>query len=390
MRLLRQLSRRKLRTTLTILGITIGIWALVVFSSMANKINSLVAGGSEYFTGKILVTDATNFAVGAGIAPMNISSADQMRELKDVAAVDAQIQMVYDPEAGQGFGPAEFLLGSIAGSDEGLEHFVLTPVRGRLLTPADEGSNVVVFGSDLARKQNADVGDTVDIRGESFTVVGVLEPTLTAPDTTAIIPLRAAQQLMAASLPQSIRDAISADELISQVVVYPKPGVDDTKLAAQIEREVDNVQTLTGAEFDKQVGAFTGVFNAIIIGVAVISLVVGGLSVINTMAMSVAERTREIGIKRAIGGSRRRIIRELVTEAAVIGFIGGVIGLLLGAIVVVLANEAGRDSGTILFELTPGTAIFAVAFSTILGMVAGVIPAWSAARLDPVEALRYE
>jgi putative ABC transport system permease protein len=79
-----------------------------------------------------------------------------------------------------------------------------------------------------------------------------------------------------------------------------------------------------------------------------------------------------------------------VTEAAVIGFIGGVIGLVLGAIVVVLANEAGRSSGTILFELTPGTAIFAVAFSTILGMVAGVIPAWSAARLDPVAALRYE
>jgi len=79
-----------------------------------------------------------------------------------------------------------------------------------------------------------------------------------------------------------------------------------------------------------------------------------------------------------------------VTEAAVIGFIGGIIGLVLGAIVVVFANEAGRSSGTILFDLTPGTAIFAVAFSTILGMVAGVIPAWSAARLDPVEALRYE
>jgi putative ABC transport system permease protein len=108
------------------------------------------------------------------------------------------------------------------------------------------------------------------------------------------------------------------------------------------------------------------------------------------MAMSVAERTREIGIKRAIGGSRRRIVRELVTEAAVIGFIGGVIGLVLGAIVVVFANEAGRSSGTILFELTPQTAIFAVTFSTILGMVAGVIPAWSAARLDPVQALRYE
>ena len=390
MRLLRQLSRRKLRTTLTILGITIGIWALVVFSSMANKINSLVAGGSEYFAGKILVTDATNFAIGAGIAPMNISAANQIRELEGVAAVDAQIQMQYDPDASQGFGPPDFVLGGIAGSDEGHETFVYTPVQGRLLTPADEGSNVVVFGTDLGRKENAVLDGTVVIRGVPFTVVGILEPTLTAPDTMAIVPLQAAQQLMAASLPKSIQDAISPDELISQVVVYPKEGVNDAELAAQIERDVDNVQTLTGAEFDAQVGSFTGVFNAIIIGVAVISLVVGGLSVINTMAMSVAERTREIGIKRAIGGSRRRIIRELVTEAAFIGFIGGVIGLILGAIVVVLANEAGRSSGTILFDLTPGTAIFAVAFSTILGMVAGVIPAWSAARLDPVEALRYE
>jgi putative ABC transport system permease protein len=390
MRLLRQLMRRKLRTTLTILGITIGIWALVVFSSMANKINSLVAGGSEYFTGKILVTDATNFAIGAGIAPMNISAANQIRDLADVAAVDAQIQMQYNLEASQGFGPPDFVLGAIAGSDDGHETFVFTPVQGRLLTPADEGSNVVVFGSDLARKENAAIDATVEIRGEPFTVVGILEPTLTQPDTMAIIPLQAAQQLMAASLPKSIQDAITPDELISQVVVYPKPGVNDAELAARIERDVDNVQTLTGAEFDEQVGSFTGIFNAIIIGVAVISLVVGGLSVINTMAMSVAERTREIGIKRAIGGSRRRNIRELVTEAAVIGFIGGVIGLVLGGIVVVFANEAGRSSGTILFDLTPGTAIFAVAFSTILGMLAGVIPAWSAARLDPVEALRYE
>jgi putative ABC transport system permease protein len=390
MRLLRQLSRRKLRTTLTILGITIGIWALVVFGSMANKLTSLLAGSSEYFAGKVLVTDASNITFVGGSTPMNIEVADQILELDAVAAVDAQIQMEYDPEANPAFSAPDFLLGSIAGSDQGLEKFVLTAVQGRLLTPEDEGSNVVVFGSDLARKKNAAVDDRVEIRSESFTVVGILEPTLNPADGTAMIPLQAAQQLMAASLPRSIQDAISSDELISQVVVYPEPGVNDVELAAQIEREVDNVKTLTGAEFDEQVGSFAGVFNAIIIGVAVISLVVGGLSVINTMAMSVAERTREIGIKRAIGGSRRRIVRELVTEAAVIGFIGGVIGLVLGAIVVVLANEAGRSSGTILFELTPGTAISAVAFSTILGMLAGVIPAWSAARLDPVAALRYE
>ena len=389
MRLLRQLSRRKLRTTLTILGITIGIWALVVFSSMANKINSLVAGGSQYFEGKILVTDASNLAVGVGLTPMNIDVADQIRDLDGVAAAAPEVQMIFDPEA-NAFGGAQTIVGLVAGSDEGNETFELHPALGRLLTPDDEGAPVIVLGSDMARQQKAGIGDTIEMRGERFEVVGILEPTLTAPDASVFVPLEAAQVLFHDTLPAAVQDAIPAEELISQVVVFPEPGADPAELATLIKERVDNTKTLTGAEFNEQIGSATAIFNAIIIGVAVISLVVGGLSVINTMAMSVAERTREIGIKRAIGGSRRRIIRELVTEAAVIGFIGGVIGLVLGAIVVVFANEAGRDSGTILFDLTPGTAIFAVAFSTILGMIAGVIPAWSAARLDPVEALRYE
>ena len=117
---------------------------------------------------------------------------------------------------------------------------------------------------------------------------------------------------------------------------------------------------------------------------------VGGLSVINTMAMSVAERTREIGIKRAIGGSRRRLVSELVPESALIGFIGGMVGLGLGAAIATLGNELGRGSGFLLFLLTPWTAVTAVAFSTILGAVAGLVPALHAARLDPVAALRYE
>jgi putative ABC transport system permease protein len=389
MRLLRQLSRRKLRTTLTILGITIGIWALVVFSSMANKINSLVAGGSEYFAGKILVTDASNLAVGAGFTPMKKEVADQIRDLDGVAAAAGEVQLIFDPEA-NAFGGAQTIVGLVAGADKGHETYELRAATGRLGTAEDEGSLVAVLGSDMARQQSAAVGDTIEMRGEKFKVIGILEPTLTAPDSSVFIPLSAAQLLFHKTLPVAVQDAIPADELISQVVVYPDAGTDSAKLATLIKERVENVRTLTGAEFDEQIGSATAIFNAIIIGVAVISLVVGGLSVINTMAMSVAERTREIGIKRAIGGSRRRIIRELVTEAAFIGFIGGVIGLLLGEIVVVLANEAGRSSGTILFDLTPGTAIFAVAFSTILGMLAGVIPAWSAARLDPVEALRYE
>ena len=385
MRLLRELSRRKLRTTLTILGITIGIWALVVFSSMANKINALVEGGSEYYANKILVTDGSAF----GTAPMSLESANSIRQLEGVAAVDAQIQLLFDEEAGVSFGIPNLIIGAIPGADEGLEEFDLELATGRMLTPDDQGQ-VVVLGSTLATSRGVAAGDAIEIRGREFEVVGTLQPTLTAPDSTALVPLSAAQEMFIESLPPLITDAVEPGELVNQVVVYPEAGADVDEVATRIEGAVANSATLTGAEFDEQVGASTAIFNAIIIGVAVISLVVGGLSVINTMAMSVAERTREIGIRRAIGGSRGRIIRALVTEAGLIGLIGGLIGLGLGALVVVLANEAGRASGTVLFDLTAETALFAVGFSTILGMLAGVIPAWSAARLDPVAALRYE
>ncbi|MBA3778662.1 MAG: ABC transporter permease [Chloroflexi bacterium] len=389
MHLLRNLTRRKVRTTLTILGITIGIWALVVFGSMANKINSLVEGGSSYFGDKIIVTDASDGVFGN--APMSLSVARGIDQVQGVAVAVPQIQLLLSTEGrGLSFDIPDQLQGQLAGADQGRETFVLRYTRGRGLAPEDEGRNVVVLGADLARDAGASVGGTFQVRDRPFEIVGILEPTLTAPDTTAYVPLRAAQEIFAESLPPIFRADLDTTDLASQVVVYPEQGADIAAVAARIETQVPNAATLTGAEFDTLVGSTTAIFNAIIVGVALISLVVGGLSVINTMAMAVAERTREIGIKRAIGGPRRRIIRELVTEAGLIGLIGGLLGLILGAVVIVLANEAGRESGTVLFELTPETAFFAVVFSTGLGMLAGLAPAWNAARLDPVTALRYE
>jgi len=386
MRLLRELSRRKLRTALTITGITIGIWALVVFSSMANQINSLVGQGAEFYNDKIIVTDGEDF----GTSPMRLADADTIAALENVGAVDAQIQLLWEADgAGANFAVPNMVIGLIPGADAGYETFELELATGRMLTTEDSG-NVIVLGSTLAQEHSAVIGDSLEIRGEPFEVLGTLQPTLTSPDTNGLVPLATAQQLYLGELPPLVGEAVVAEELVNQIVVYPEAGADFPGVATAIEGAVANSSTMTGAEFDESIGATTVIFNAIIIGVAAISLIVGGLSVINTMAMSVAERTREIGIKRAIGGSRGRIIRALVAEAGLIGLIGGLIGLALGALVVVLANEAGRAGGTVLFDLTPQTAIFAVGFSTILGMLAGVIPAWSAARLDPVAALRYE
>ncbi len=388
--MLRNLGRRKLRTTLTILGITIGIWALVVFGSMANKINALVEGGSTYFAGKISLSGSASMG-GFSVAPIPLATAELVRGIEGVDVVVPEVMLLMDDEAsGMSMSVPPMITGTLAGADEGRETYELAYAQGGALTPADEGRQVTVLGADIARKFDKAVGDTITLRGIDFEVVGVLEPTLTAPDQAAMVPLQAAQQLFVASLPPMVGQDLHASEVVTSMAVYPDPGVDTEVLADRIEAQVPEVSAMTGKDFDEQIGSATAIFNAILIGVALISLVVGGLSVVNTMAMSIAERTREIGIKRAIGGSRLRIVRELVVEAGLIGFLGGAIGLVLGALVVTLANEAGRSSGTVLFDLTAGTAVTAVLFSTVLGTAAGFVPALHAARLDPVAALRYE
>jgi putative ABC transport system permease protein len=389
MRLLRNLRRRKVRTALTILGITIGIWALVVFGSMANKINSLVAGGSQYFVGKLEVSAAGGM-MGVG-GPMPITSADRIAHLPGVDVVVPGVSLMLSDEANVvSMGTPPMVTTSTAGRDHGRETFPIHYAEGRAITTADYGSDVTVLGATLARQYGKHVGDTMTLRGQPFTVVGILEPTLTAPDVTASVPLPAAQRLYLATLPPLVAAKLQPEAIATGFTVFPTTGRSPESVAAEIEAALPDVTTMTEADFDRQIGGATSILNSILVGIALISLVVGGLSVINTMAMSIAERTREIGIKRAIGASRIRIVREFIAESALIGAIGGVLGLLLGAAVVFAADEAGRSSGTVLFELTSGTAISAIAFATILGAVAGFIPALNAARLDPVSALRYE
>jgi putative ABC transport system permease protein len=286
----------------------------------------------------------------------------QISPLNGVDVVTAGVSMLLSDEVGSvSMGTPSMIEGSVANADQGREKFMMHYATGRALLPADEGTNVVVLGSDLARQKKAKVGDTVTLRNVDFKVIGILEPTLTAPDNSAMVPMVAAQELYVKTLPTLVADKLNTYEIATGLVVYPKAGVDPEAVA-----------------------------NAILIGIGLLSLIIGGLSVINTMAMSVAERTREIGIKRAIGASRWRIRREIVIESAIIGLIGGLLGLGLGFVITTMGNDAGRDSSTILFDLTFGTAFTSVAFATILGALAGFVPAWSASRLDPVTALRYE
>jgi putative ABC transport system permease protein len=137
----------------------------------------------------------------------------------------------------------------------------------------------------------------------------------------------------------------------------------------------------------KQGGA---IFTAITTAAALLALIIGGLSVVNTMFMAVAERVREIGLKKAVGATTLNIMGEFLVEATFIGLLGGVIGYGLGALITIYANSTTPPGQSTLFLITPTLTILAIGFATVLGAVAGVLPAWRAARLDPVTALRNE
>lgn len=381
--ILKNMFRRKGRTALTIFGITIGIFAFTVMGSMAEKISQLVNGGSEFYGDKVTVSQSASLFVSA---PMNINKAEEIERVDGVAAVSPSVWTTLSDELeAVNFGPPA----AISNADfenQHLESFKITYAQGRALEAGDEGK--VVVGADLVKKLNASIGGLVSVRGREYEVVGILDKTLTAPDNTVIMTLSDAQEVYYADLPEVVKTQISSDQIVNGFTVYVDPGVDPDALAEQINAEVADVSASGPQEFEDQVATATATFNAILFGVALISLLVGGLSVINTMTMSVSERTREIGIKKATGAKTSHLMREYLTEAGIIGLLGGLLGWGLGALTVVSLNAAMASSGNIIFLLTTRISVFAIVFATVLGVLAGFYPAYRAAKLNIVSALR--
>jgi putative ABC transport system permease protein len=376
--------RRPLRTALTILGIVIGVFALTVMGALAEKLNVLVDGGDEYFRTRIFVFDqgaASGFQASA--RPITRDLVDEMTTITGVDRATPVLQTLLDPDEIGGFDLPELLTG-IEPETWFDERVDLRVDAGRFLEADEEA--VTVIGADLAERYDLRVGEVFTMRERDFEVVGVLERTLTFPDKIAYVPLSDAQEIYVEAVPQGLD--YRTDELATQIEVFPNDLAAADAIAAAIEENVDGVRTVTPDQVADQIGQASIVFNLIIVGASVIAVIVGGLSVINTMVMTVSERVREIGIKKAVGAPPGAILREFVIEATLLGAIGGVIGLGAGALLVVVLNAQTAGSGTTVFLLTPMLLLRSFVFATVLGALAGIYPALRAARLDPVTALR--
>ncbi len=369
--ILRNMGRRKLRTGLTLFGIVIGIFALTVMGSMSEYFNTLIDNAIKQA--------GTNIAVSPkGGDYQSVLTPNDQKRIERVQGVRYVVPAALDT-----LGELQAVnLGTpdiVYGAPPELFRYELPTAslaRGRWLQKGDEYQTVI--GSKIASEKKAELGSKITYRDHDFAVVGILNPTQSSPDSFVLVPL------------DTLRRLLKSPDLIMSLSVVPQNPEEVDSLAQRIATAVDSVQVTTPKEAIAQARQGMAVFNAILLSGALLAVLVGGLAVVNTMIMSISERTREIGLKKAIGASDFDIIKEYVTEATLIGLFGGLIGFLLGSGLASLLNSTISQSlgGINLFTVTPRLAISSILFAIVLGAGAGLYPAWKAARLDPVKALR--
>jgi len=398
---LRGLLANKLRATLTMLGIVIGVSAVITLLSLGDGVNRYIA---DQFVGL-----GTNLVfIVSNVDPTRGESTLTMRDaeaLADIALVPDQVAVapVYRRAADLVYGGTShqsILLASTPGYAD-IREFQLA--RGRFFENAEYNSRsrVVVLGPDTVEalyREDIDPLETdIKLNGLNFRVIGILEPeggsAFGSRDDAAIVPLTTARERLFSARSQRtgnflvdmiLVQAVSGDA-VSDVVIDSSDTLRQTHDIAF--RDEDDFVVLTQEDFLDTFGQVVGVLTLFLGAIAAISLLVGGIGIMNIMLVSVTERTREIGLRKAVGAKRRDILGQFLTEAVILSVLGGILGVLIGGLAAAAVHLALPDLDT---SVTINSVFLAVGFSAVVGVFFGIYPASRAARLDPIEALRFE
>ena len=389
----------KLRSVLTMLGVIIGVAAVIALLSIGNGISEDITGQLNSI-GTNLIFISTDFDNSNGYQALSLADVAALSDplnapdLGEVAAIVQGNQNVL-------FG-GESLQTTVAGITanflqvNNLEEFQV----GDGLTDNDlaTSARVAVLGAGLASDffgESFPIGQAVKINGVSYEAVGVLTESgggITGDtDNNVYIPLTTAQSRL---YPERTR---SGEKAVSSIRVEAASA---EQVAAAIEQITETLRDQHGIAyaadddftiFDQSslldtANQITGTLTAFLGAIAGISLLVGGIGIMNIMLVSVTERTREIGIRKAIGALKRDILAQFLLESLVLSLIGGALGILLGW-GISTAARAALDIATV---IDPGTVALSVSFAAGVGLIFGIYPAWRAAGLRPIEALRYE
>ncbi|TAN43609.1 MAG: ABC transporter permease [Candidatus Methanoperedens sp.] len=378
--ILRNVTQRKMRTGLTIFGIALGIFAIMVMGGMSEYFDRHANRGLDLMSDKIYIVPESGF-FGGGLVDSMVS---KVRRIPGVFDAYGLLWMPYDMESLGMFGA--FVVGIAPEKQEiTLKNIKLT--EGRLLVPGD--SYRAVVGSNVARQYGLNVGDELEVKSKkvqrastittarNFTVVGIMEFTSSDFDYIIGIPIDIAKKFY------------EMDDQLTYIWAVPEEGVDAEDLSRRIELGVENIKTISPQELRKQSEQMLMVMNLITISAAVLAAIIGSLSVMNTMLMSVSERTREFGLMKAMGAEVRDILLLTMGESALMGVLGGIIGIAGGSIFIYFMNEYLATMGTVLFAVTYRLVAISLVFATFLGTVSGILPAYRAAKMRPMEAMKY-
>ena len=393
----------KLRSFLTILGIVIGVGAVIALMSIgkgaqADIVSRISTLGSNLITIRPGFTQFGGVRSAAGsAATLTLEDAEAIAEnIPNISAVAPYNQASLQVVAG-----SENMNAQIYGvTPEYKDVYNWQTTSGAFFTEYEyeRGAKVALLGSSAKDTLFPDtpdpVGQRIRMSNNIVVVIGVLQSkgdTMGLSDDTILIPLTALQQMVAQSFTSRGEHIISSialtviDEDQASITVDEITGLLRERHQLAVGAD-DDFRVTSMEEISEMLSETTGTMTLLLGAIAAISLLVGGIGVMNIMLVSVLERTREIGILKALGAKERDIWGQFLIEAVFLTFIGGIVGVIMGWVASKMVSHFGEMSTLV----TADTIILAVSVSICIGVFFGFYPAWSASRLNPIEALRYE